>query len=236
MVGFPKAWVEKLQQQAIDERRANGSLEHDAFLSHEDVILAFWAKTTLSAQHLQPSQPVYIGNTMNLRASKEVPVPEKAAYIGNAATASVTLLTAAGIESLSVSELASRIREDLNRQRTPEQVKALVAWHLQCYSKGARFPVAGHWNQLLFSWSNWSRAKFFDLDFSSAVVKTGLPDSERRTEVGKPSLILPGGHTDRISLRSSGPLIGQDANGDWWANWIMRAEAWPAVEEALSKA
>lgn len=88
---------------------------------------------------------------MNLRASKEVPVPEKVAYIGNAATASVTSLTAAEIESPSVSELASRIRGDLKRQRTPDQVKALVAWHLQCYSKGTSFPVAGQWNQLLFS-------------------------------------------------------------------------------------
>jgi len=237
MVRFPKAWVEDLRENAMAELRTKGVAEKDAFLSHGDVLLAFWAKTTLAAQHLRPSQPLYMINAMNLRgASEEVPVPGKVAYIGNAATGSITISTAAEIERSSVGELASRIREDLKKQRAPDQVKAQVAWQLQCYDKGARAPLAGHWNQLMFSWSNWSRAKFYDVDFSSAVVKTGLSDSERSTKVGQPSLIMNGGHTNGISLRNGGPLIGQDANGDWWANWVMRAEAWPQVEEALSKA
>ncbi|KAF3048046.1 hypothetical protein E8E12_008536 [Didymella heteroderae] len=104
--------------------------------------------------------------------------------------ASVTMITAVEIKSSS----------------------AFVAWQLQSYSESARSPMMGTWNQLMFSWSNWSRAKCFDVDFSSAVVKTGLPDSDRTTKVG------------------------EDTNGDWWANWTMRAEAWSLAEEALSKA
>lgn len=96
--------------------------------------------------------------------------------------------------------------------------------------------MTGPWNQLLFSLSNLSHAKFFDPDFSSAVVKIGLLDSGRKTEAGKPSLILPRGYTDGISPRNGGSLMVLDANGDWWANWIIRAEAWPAVEESPSKA
>lgn len=237
IVRFPKAWVDELREQAMAELRAKAVSENDVFLSHGDVLLAFWCKTTLSAQHLRPGQPLHIINAMNIRgASEEIPVPGKTAYIGNAAMSSATLITAAEIERSSVSQLASRIRKDLKRQRAPDQVKSMVAWQLQNYSKRARSPMQGHWNQLMFSWSNWSRAKFFDVDFSSAVIKTGLSSSERSTKVGRPSLIMNGGHTDGISLRNGGPLIGQDANGDWWANWVMRAEAWAAVEEALSKA
>lgn len=237
MVRFPKAWVDNLREEAMAELRTKGVAEKDVFLSHGDVLLAFWAKITLAAQRLRPSQPLYMINAMNLRgASDEVPVPGKVAYIGNAAMGSITMSTAAEIEKLSVSELASRIREDLRRQRAPDQVKAQVAWQLQCYMKGARAPMAGRWNQLVFSWSNWSRAKFFDVDFSSAVVKAGLPDNKRSTKVGQPSLVMNGGHTNGISLRNGGPLIGQDANGDWWANWVMRAEAWPQVQKALSEA
>lgn len=237
MVRFPKAWADELRERAMAELRAKGVSEKDAFLSHGDVLLAFWCKTTLSAQHLRSSRPIHAINVMNIRgSSEEVPVPGKTAYIGNAAMSSITLTTVAEIKSMSVSELASRIREDLKRQRAPDQVKSLVAWQLENYEKGAGVPMQGHWNQLMFSWSNWSRAKFYDVDFSSAVMNTGLPSSERSTKVGRPSLVMVAGHTNGISLRNGGPLIGQDANGDWWAEWVMRAEAWREVEKALSKA
>jgi hypothetical protein len=66
----------------------------------------------------------------------------------------------------------------------------MVAWQLQDFSKDARSSMQGYWNQFIFSWSNWYRAKFFHVDFPSAVIKTGLPDGERSTEIGKPNLVM----------------------------------------------
>lgn len=35
------------------------------FLSHSDILLAFWYKTMLAAQHPRPGRPVHILNVMN---------------------------------------------------------------------------------------------------------------------------------------------------------------------------
>ncbi|KAF9698313.1 hypothetical protein EKO04_003352 [Ascochyta lentis] len=222
------------KEASLAELVAKGAREQDVFLSHGDVLLAFWCKTTLAAQHLRPSRPVHIINAMNLRGvSAELPSPDKSAYIGNAVIGALTLTTVAEIEALSMSELASRVREDLKTQKEPRQVKSLVAWTLDRYKSGARLAMVGSWNQIMFSWSNWNRARFYEVDFSSAVVRSGLNGEDRMSKLGRPSFIMNRGHGDGISIRNGGPLIGEDANGDWWVSWPMRAEAWSEVEKAL---
>ena len=235
-IRFPGQWVDDLRDQAIIDLRATGADEKDNFLSHGDVLLAFWCKTTIAAQKLSPSRPVQIINAFNLRGiSEEVPAQGRTAYIGNGAMKSVTLTTVGELGRLSVGELAARVRADLKTQRATKQARSMVAWKLDCFEKGTRSPMVGSWNQIIFSWSNWSRAKFFDVDFCSAVTKRGLDVTGRKTKLGQPSFIMTRGHGDGISTRNGGPLIGQDANGDWWVNWLMRAEAWSEVEKALSK-
>ncbi|KAF2995038.1 hypothetical protein E8E13_000637 [Curvularia kusanoi] len=235
MVRFPKAWVDELRKDAIADLRAKGVAEDDAFLSHGDVLLSFWCKTCLAAQRLWPSQPVHVMNVMNIRGvARDLPLPGKTAYIGNAASSSDTLLTMAEIDNFTVGELAARVRADLKKSRTLEQVKAKVAWDIENHVTGRQSAPPGPWNQHLFSWSNWSRAKFYNIDFSSAVIKSGLSAKDRASLVGQPSLILVSGHTDGINLRNAGPLIGQDANGDWWLDWHMRAEAWNEIEKMFA--
>lgn len=235
MVRFPGSWVDELRERAMEGLRAKGIPEKDAFLSHGDVLLAFWCKTTMSVQHFRPSQPVHIINAMNVRGiSEKVPLPGEKAYIGNAVLSAVTLTDMAEMNRLSVGEFAGRVRKDLKEQRDPRQIKAMVAWLLEYFNKGKGSPLpAGSWNQRIFSWSNWSRAKFYDMDFSSAVTKTGAATGERSTKVGRPSLVINFGHADGLTVRNGGPLIGQDARGDWWINWYLRDEAWAEVERAL---
>jgi hypothetical protein len=233
-IRFPGSWVDELRNRAMDELREKGVAEKDAFVSHGDVLLAFWCKTTLAAQHIRSGRPLHIINAMNVRgASEHVPLPDKSAYIGNAVLSATSLTDTAELYKLSVGEVAYLVRENLKKQRTPEQIKAMCAWQLENYNKGISSPLPGSWNQILFSWSNWSRAGFFDLDFSAAVTKTGLQMSERNNKVGRPSLVSTVGHADGLSVRNGGPLIGKDANGDWWLDWTMRAEAWPEVEKAF---
>jgi hypothetical protein len=38
-----------------------------------------------------------------------------------------------------------------------------------------------------------------------------------------------------MSLRNAGPLIGRDANGDWWMQTVLRAGAWARVEEQFKR-
>lgn len=234
IIRFPGSWVDDLRNRAMDELRAKGLAEKDVFLSHGDVLLAFWCKTTLSAQHIRSGRPVHIINAMNVRGvSEHIPLPDKSAYIGNAVLSATILTDTAELYNSSVGEVAYLIRENLKKQRTPEQIQAMCAWQLENFNKGASSPMPGSWNQMIFSWSNWSRAGFFDLDFSAAVTKTGLQTRERNNKVGRPSLVFTNGHTDGLSIRNGGPLMGKDANGDWWLVWVMRAEAWPEVEKAF---
>jgi hypothetical protein len=235
MVCFPKEWVENLRKCAMAERLAKGLPVGEEFLSYGDVLLAFWCKTVLPAQRLRPRQPIHIHNAMNMRGLVEqLPIPDKVAYVGNAVLSCSTLTTMVDINSMSVSDLAGRIRESLTQQRAASQVKSMVAW---AYNGGGRMSMSGVWNQLIVGWSNWARAKLYDVDFSLAVVKPGLPIDGRRSKIGRPSLIMSWVNANGISVRNGGALIGQDSNGDWWlgAGWTMRAEAWAAVEEALSK-
>lgn len=47
---------------------------------------------------------------------------------------------------------------------------------------------------------------------------------------------MAGGYADGSSLGNGGLLIGQNANDDWWASWLMRVKAWPEVEKMLVRA
>lgn len=237
MVRFPGPWVDALRAQAMADLRAKSVTEKDAFISHGDVLLAFWCKKTLAAQHLRPSKPVQIVNAMNLRGIwEELPVPGKTAYIGNAVMTSVTLTTVAEVESLSVGELAGRVREDLKKQRSPEQIKSMLAWSLNNLKKGALPPMVGSWKQIAFAWSNWTRARVYDVDFSSAVVHSETGIRDRTTKLGHPSFVMNHSHSDGVNIRNGGMLLGKDSNGDWWLSWDMGVDAWAEIEEAFGEA
>lgn len=233
----PGPWVENLRQQAMADVRANGSNDPDFFLSHGDVLLAWWTKVAVAAQGFSSSQPVNIMNVTNLRGlfPNDLPETEKAAYIGNAAFSTYTLTTSAELAATSVGELALRLRRDLQQQRTEDQTRHLVAWQLDSKQRYGRMPLVGSWNQVLIGWSNWHRARFYDMDFSGAVLQPGIPLENRANKLGRPSTILANGHANGFSTRNVGPLIGRDANGDWWMQSNLRAGAWAHVEKQFER-
>jgi hypothetical protein len=238
MICIPGPWVENLREQAIADVLASGHSKNDLFLSHGDVLLAWWAKTSTTAQRLGSSQPVNIMNVTNVRGLFPDLLPDKGAaevYTTNAALTANTFVTCGELKSMSVGALALRVRQDLQTQRTSEQVRHFVAWQLESMKKIGRSPLLGSWNQTLLAWSNWHRARLYDVDFSAAVVRPGLPLESRSNKLGQPSFILPSGHANGMSLRNAGPLIGRDANGDWWMQTVLRAGAWARVEEQFKR-
>ena len=239
MICVPGPWVENLRQQAMADLRASGhGGDENLFLSHGDVLLAWWAKTSVAAQRLGSRQPVNIMNVTNVRGLFPDLLPAKGAaavYTTNAALTANTLMICGELNGMSVGALALRIRQDLQTQRTPEQVRHFVAWQLESSKKTGRSPLLGSWNQIMLAWSNWHRARLYDVDFSPAVVRTGLPLDSRSNRLGQPSLILVNGHTNGINLRNGGPLIGRDSNGDWWMQTVLRADAWARVNEQFER-
>ena len=177
-------------------------------------------------------------NVTNVRGLFPDLLPDKGAaavYTTNAALTANTFVTCGELNGMSVGALALRLRQDLRTQRTPEQVRHFVAWQLETMKKLGRSPLLGSWNQILLAWSNWHRARLYDVDFSAAVVKPGLPLESRSDRLGQPSFILPNSHANGMSLRNAGPLIGRDANGDWWMQTVLRAGAWARVEEQFKR-
>jgi hypothetical protein len=237
MICCPGPWVEILRQQAIADVLASGNSDKNLFLSHGDVLLAWWTKVSVASQDLSTTQPINIMNVATLRGlfPDELPENSEAVYISNAAISANTFTTSGKLASMSVGELALRLRQDLQKQRTPEQARHLVAWQHESKKQYGRLPLVGSWNQLTVGFSNWHRARFFDMDFSGAVLRSGTPFESRSNKLGQPSLILTNGHADGFSVRNIGPLIGRDAAGNWWMQSILRNEAWPHVEKQLEK-
>lgn len=237
MVCCPGPWVEKLRQQAMADVVASGHSKEEPFLSHGDVMLAWWAKVSVAAQRLSSSQPINIMNVTNIRGLFPDHLPDKGAevYTTNAMVNTHTLVTSGELANMSIGALAWRLRQDLQKQRTPEQVRHLVAWQLDSSKQYGRSLMLGPWNQILMSWTNWHRARFYDVDFSAAVIQPGLPPESRNNKLGQPSFIMPNGHANGLSLRNAGPLIGRDANGDWWMQVVLRADAWARVEEQFER-
>ncbi|KAM0722813.1 hypothetical protein Q7P37_002255 [Cladosporium fusiforme] len=237
MICCPGPWVENLRQQAIADVLATGTDDEKVFLSHGDVLLAWWSKIAVAAQGLRSSQPVNLMNVANLRGlfPEHLPETEKAAYTGNATMSSNTFITSGELDRSSVGELALRLRTDLQRQRTPEQVRHLLVWQRESRQQYGRLPLVGSWNQIRLVWSNWHRARFFDMDFSAAALQPGIPLENRSNKLGQPSLILSTGHANGFSIRNVGPLMGRDANGDWWMQFVLRAAAWERVKKHFER-
>lgn len=230
MICLPGPWVEDLRQRAMQETRSEASSALVPFLSHGDVLHAWLSKLTVSSQKIRRSRPVNLMNIYNIRGLFEDALPAKSVYIGNASFPTQTIMTAEELSKISMGEAALRLRNDLTQQRTVAEVKALVAFQKETVPKTGRSPLGGPWNQCMVSLSNWHKARFFDFDFSAAVIRPGKRLEDRAQKLGQPSLIFPTGHTNGLSLRNSGPLIGRDAAGNWWLQWNMRAGAWPDFE------
>ena len=108
MVCCPGPWVENLRQQAIADATASVNGDKDLFLSHGDVLLAWWTKVLTKAQNLSSSQPISTMNVANLRGLFPSHLPEstEAVYISNAAISAYTLTTSDELAHMSVGELA----------------------------------------------------------------------------------------------------------------------------------
>ncbi|KAI6804076.1 hypothetical protein KC361_g440 [Hortaea werneckii] len=248
---LPGPYIQDLRQQALQDLQEQQQPKSETnepapFVSEGDIIFAWLAKKTLQAlRPSPPSTPVNLTLILNLRGGGNSALvsafrPEEA-YIGNASLASTTLTTAGEILQQPLSQTAARIRRDLEIQRSPENIRALLSLHRREVRSTGRSPLFGPGNQLMLSLSNWHRGRFFEQDFSAAVAvadgvrKGGGDDGDsgrpleapkRAEKIGRPSFVGVTGHENGFRVRNAGPCLGRDARGDWWVSWALRDEAW----------
>ncbi|EMD87158.1 hypothetical protein COCC4DRAFT_155047 [Bipolaris maydis ATCC 48331] len=225
---IPDRFLQKLRQEALTDLNKGYTGEDAIFVSNGDVLLAWWARTVLSSQNLAVSRPVAIGTALNLRKALKKDLPS-GTFIGNAVSTVFAFLTAHELATIPLGSIALRIRRAIEQQRTTEQVKAQLTL-MEFYG---RQPLAGPWNMLPLVLSQSNSLGFFDLDFSCAVVRQGLPDNRRRNEVGRPSYIHLTHQLNGVPGRNAGSVLGKDAAGNWWIYFDLPVTAWKGVYKKL---
>ncbi|KAF2771089.1 lysR family regulatory protein [Teratosphaeria nubilosa] len=221
---LPGSFVNNLRERAIASLPVD-SEGNAPFLSEGDVLLAWWTRLTTKTQGVRGSTPVLIMNVSNLRGLIDEALPPGAAYLANATMVTNTHISAQTLLDQSLSQTALQIRNDLRTQRIPEQAHAWISLQKEMDKSLGRAPMVGQPGMVFHAYSNWHRGRFYDVDFSAAVVGGG--------KGGRPSYINVTGLENGFSTRNSGPILGRDGKGDWWMHWNLRAGGWGRVEEEL---
>ncbi|KAJ4291088.1 hypothetical protein N0V90_010286 [Kalmusia sp. IMI 367209] len=184
------------------------------FLSDGDILCAWWNRLMTSCLPTTPSasptHTIQILNVFNMRplftSTAPTLLPRGKAYIGNCVSAIHTFFTLREMLSLPLGVLAARLRSDLVRQATRPQIEAKFALQRAGEAKSGYSPVYGQGDMQISAFSNWHKARMFDVDFTGAVVGGG--DGRAEGKVAKPSYVMPNATANGIPLRNSGVVRG----------------------------
>lgn len=229
----PGAYVASLRAAALGELAGAAAAGAPAFVSEGDV-LAAWLMGLL-AEHapLDPRQTVALLLAIDRRPSLAADyLPAATAYFHNAASAAFTLLPAGDLRGRPLGRAAAAVRTSLDELRTRGQLEAFAKVNRDVLHRTGFPPLYGDaWMQLVIV-SNWSKARFFEVDFSPAVV--GSAGASRRP--GRPSYSQSCCHSDGFSTRNAFQIAGKDGDGNYWLTATLRRGVWARIEEALAAA
>jgi hypothetical protein len=204
------------------------------FVSESDVLLAWWVSTIYGALDLGPDQMILVNNALNLRTSTHDSFePNENVYLGNALCMSPTFLKGSQISSEGLGQIALRIRHSLTQQRTTEQVEAMTALQMETMEKTGYLALVGDPRMVLMSCSNWNKARFYDVDFSPAILQASTQSNiGGQGSPGKPSYVNGVQHSAN-SFRNVLSVIGKDSAGSWWLTGVLRTDSWTKVKVQL---
>ncbi|KAI1479318.1 hypothetical protein F4774DRAFT_130713 [Daldinia eschscholtzii] len=234
MLCVPAAHVRSLHKGALDYLASQADEEDKVkpFVSEGDVLSA-WV-TRLSLRHLQHTeQTVSIMNAFGMRSvlSKDL-LPQTHAYVGNAVAGVWAFVFMQDLFTKPLGYVAMAVRRSIAEQGTRAQVEARAAIDLAAGKRG-KTALFGDPAMVPMMISNWSKAKFFDTDFSAAVVRPGADPEKRANKIGRPSYIQPNGLMNGMPTRNSFPIVGKDAAGNYWLSGTLRKGLWTQVQEEM---
>ncbi|KAH7401364.1 hypothetical protein BKA66DRAFT_406177 [Pyrenochaeta sp. MPI-SDFR-AT-0127] len=196
------------------------------FISDGDILCAWLTRLMASSNPSILASPgsrtIHILNAFGMRdlLSNTAPqlIPRGTAYIGNCVSAMHTFLSQQDFLSLPLGHLAAHFRRDLVLQGTRAQVEANQAL---AKANGGQQILYGDGDMAMMVFSNWLKAKFFDTDFSPAIVKDGGKGAGK----GKPVYIHVHGTIGKgAAVRGTGSCVGKDAEGNLWLGAVLRKE------------
>jgi hypothetical protein len=229
---MPAAVLADLRKTAIEEVKAETKNEK-AFVSDNDVLTAWFARLAMSDIPQNSNKTIRIMNAFRLlTVLTKDHLPAAKAFISNAATEMYAFLPARELFTKPLSYTAHAVRRSMMEGGTREQVEALAA----IKRANGGWPIFGDATMEMISFSNWTKGKFFETDFSAAIVKEGLPRAKRANKPGIPSYIQFHAWSTAFQLRNIIPIIGKDAAGNYWLEGPLRAGVWDLIDKKLKAA
>ncbi|KAL2826220.1 hypothetical protein BDW59DRAFT_161059 [Aspergillus cavernicola] len=200
-----------------------------SFVSHSDVLVAWFTRLAASAASPSPATPLVLSNSFDIRPFA---LPSDAAYLMNSVCTAYTILPISKVLSQPISFLAAQLRHALDRERTMEQIEARYAWAKHV---GFMSPI-GSANMLQCIVTNWNKAGLFHLDFSPAVVdRTASSSGGAQSPAGGPCVASGFCNTSPLirMLPNCGVILGRDSQGNWWMQWFLPRSSWAEIEKRL---
>lgn len=237
MVCVPAKLVDSQRELAMKqlEDEANGEEKGKAFVSEGDVLLAWWMRTLVSAINPPSDKTITIANVFNVRPVFPDLFPKGSMYLGNTIMAAVSRVSTAEVIQKPLGFLAGRIRESLVVQRRRDLVESQAALQARCIQETGESTPPHKPLPLTFVSSNRHQARFFDVDFSAAVLKEGVSKERRSSAPGKPFFILSrnlwGGQNSTLNY---GTIAGKGPDDCWWMSWRLPRKVWKLVEKQLA--
>ncbi|KAI0023875.1 hypothetical protein F4780DRAFT_27217 [Xylariomycetidae sp. FL0641] len=227
MVCVPASFVAGLREKALAELAANGV--ENPFLTEGDVLCAWWTKVATSHLPRNSSRTVVLNNAYSLRKSLAGDLlPEDGTYLSNAIGFIYVLLPLKDVFEKPVSWIASEIRRGIQDLGTRAQVEAFASMWRE--SSGKLPPFFGERSMHMVTFSNWTKARLYDLDLSPAIItprtgagKPGTPSYLQNNQFG---LCLPNGF----------PIMGKDNDGNYWFSGYMNQGQWATIDQQLAEA
>ena len=203
------------------------------FVSEGDIISAWAIKSIGLGLGPKCKRTMAVMNVFELRSRLHQAFDSSTAYVQNAFFVITTILTVQEAQELPLGEIALRLRSSMTEQISEPQVEALIRGHRASIQKSDRPVVFAKRDSILLPFSNWGKARFFDIvDFGPAVLKACSKIGSKRNEPGKPVLFLScdANPKPNPTYRNVINIIGKDPSGNYWITGMLSQAAWREIE------
>ncbi|KAK3395019.1 hypothetical protein B0H63DRAFT_63507 [Podospora didyma] len=229
--------------QRLKERAANDLEPDHPFISDGDVLSAWGAKMTALGLGPSCTRPLTIFNVFELRGRlpSVFRSPTSVAYVQNAIFVLSIPFTAKEAQTMPLGQMALRFRAAVAAQTTEPQVHAMVREQRAAIAKYGRPPVFAEASSIILPFTNWQKARFFDiLDFGPAVVvdqndKEKGGTRQNQSAPGKPVFFYAFDPNPKPNptLRHTFNIVGKDRQGNHWVSGILSPATWSTIEDEL---
>jgi hypothetical protein len=218
---IPDNILATLRDKAMQELRQLNPSSKD-FVSRGDIFAAWLIRALVRTQCIPSSMNVVIISALNLRAALSDVFPPDSAFVSNCVGGVHTYVTAQELLESSLARTALRLRQELNRQSTRQNVEST----LTLMAEKKRLDI----NMLPLTMSDCGKAKFCEFDFSKAV-KTQLDEGTSRR--GRPAYLWGGVDFSPVAFPNMCVNWGTDAEDNWSTVLYVPSASLNALEKEV---